>query len=266
MPIAPYLIANFIAYLHHAGKAFNTIQSHLTAIGTLHKLNSFQDPTKGFCIARTLRGIKQIQPKPSELLPITHDLMLTMVEIVDQLNLTSFDKQLLKTIMIVAYHGCFRVGELLISSTDAHTLKLKNVAMARAKNALSFTLDSYKHTDSPTTFIVKAYSVQKYCPVESVKIFLQLRPASNSEFFFIRQNGKPAHRLFLANNIKACLERIGKDSSRYNTHSFRAGRATDLALAGTPHYLIKLAGRWHSDAYMRYIRVPNFTLPSPPCA
>ena len=138
MPIAPHILANFIAYLHHAGKPYNTIQSHLTAIGTLHKLNSFHDPTKAFCISRTIKGIKKIQPKPTELLPITHDLMLKIVDVVQQLNLTSFDKHLLKTIMIVAYHGCFRVGELLISSTDAHTLKLKNVALARAKNALSF--------------------------------------------------------------------------------------------------------------------------------
>ena len=108
------------------------------------------------------------------------------------------------------------------------------------------------------------YNIKIYCPVEAVKYYLQLRPTSNSELFFVHQNGKTVHRLFLANNLKACLERLGKDSSGYNTHSFRAGRATDLALAGTPHYLFKLTGRWHSEAYTRYIRVPNFTLPTPP--
>ena len=38
-----------------------------------------------------------------------------------------------------------------------------------------------------------------------------------------------------------------------NTHSFRAGGATNLANLGVPDYVIQIMGRWRSDAYKRYL-------------
>ena len=47
----------------------------------------------------------------------------------------------------------------------------------------------------------------------------------------------------------------------YNTHSLRAGRATDLAIVGTPDAIIKETGRWTSNAYVKYVRFNSFVLP-----
>ena len=60
-----------------------------------------------------------------------------------------------------------------------------------------------------------------------------------------------------------------------NTHSFRIGAASALSSAGVPESAIQILGRWASNSYRTYIRIPNLTirnaclqlaaLPSPLC-
>ena len=54
--------------------------------------------------------------------------------------------------------------------------------------------------------------------------------------------------------IKRLAVARGYDADRYSTHSMRAGGATALAVKGVEPRLIKLAGRWKSDAFLGYIR------------
>ena len=44
---------------------------------------------------------------------------------------------------------------------------------------------------------------------------------------------------------------------KYTLHSFRVGAATAAASLGFPEYLIQGMGRWSSDAYKCYIKLPN---------
>ena len=44
---------------------------------------------------------------------------------------------------------------------------------------------------------------------------------------------------------------------RYTLHSFRVGAATTAASLGFPDYLMQAMGRWSSDAYKVYIKLPQ---------
>ena len=44
-----------------------------------------------------------------------------------------------------------------------------------------------------------------------------------------------------------------------STHSFRIGAATTAAAAGYPKWAIQTLGRWSSDCYKTYIRIPEST-------
>ena len=55
----------------------------------------------------------------------------------------------------------------------------------------------------------------------------------------MRANGKAVARDFFAKNLKFLVARFGRDPARFNTHSLRAGRATDLAIQGTPDAIIR---------------------------
>ena len=45
-----------------------------------------------------------------------------------------------------------------------------------------------------------------------------------------------------------------RDGSKYGAHSLRIGGATALAFLQVPGDMIQAAGRWHSGAYLRYLR------------
>ena len=60
---------------------------------------------------------------------------------------------------------------------------------------------------------------------------------------FIKSNKKPFTRTQLSCTLKACLEIERMPSDRYNTHSFRIGRLTQLAKDNATEATIKSTGR-----------------------
>ena len=79
---------------------------------------------------------------------------------------------------------------------------------------------------------------------------------------FIQQANLPVNRASFVHFLNKCLVTSNLQVSRYNTHSFRIGRATQMAMDGHTNDQIKAAGRWKSSAFLKYIRPSYFTLPS----
>lgn len=76
------------------------------------------------------------------------------------------------------------------------------------------------------------------------------------------QDGSPLTRDAFVNAVKQALLSAGIDNSAYSGHSFRIGAATAAARAGIPAFLIKLLGRWESEAFQLYVQTPRETLAS----
>ena len=57
--------------------------------------------------------------------------------------------------------------------------------------------------------------------------------------------------------VKKALQLAGADASDFNGHSFRIGAASTAAANGMEDSLVKTLGRWESDAYQRYIKIPR---------
>ena len=62
-------------------------------------------------------------------------------------------------------------------------------------------------------------------------------------------------QIILSMAIKYC----GLDPSRYKGHSFRIGAASYAADAGMSDSQIRALGRWKSDAFRKYIRIPSLS-------
>ena len=60
--------------------------------------------------------------------------------------------------------------------------------------------------------------------------------------------------------LKKALTAVGVDQSQYAGHSFRIGAATAAAMAGLQEVTIRTLGRWNSNAFMLYIRMPSSRL------
>ena len=66
----------------------------------------------------------------------------------------------------------------------------------------------------------------------------------------------------MVHNIHQALQTLGLESSHYAGHSFRIGAGTTAAERGIPDSTIKVLGRWKSEAFQSYIRLPSQWLAS----
>lgn len=72
--------------------------------------------------------------------------------------------------------------------------------------------------------------------------------------FFVHNDTAPLTRFKFNLVLQKATKHSGK-SDYVGTHSFRIGRATDMALQGVPYNDIQKAGRWRSPDFSNYIRI-----------
>jgi hypothetical protein len=71
---------------------------------------------------------------------------------------------------------------------------------------------------------------------------------------FMFTSSKPLSRNSCLKHLRSALEKIGYNPKNFNTHSFSIGAATSASHAGISTSVIKVLGRWRSEAYQRYTR------------
>ena len=263
MPSPPHILGLFIAKLSVQNLAYSTIKNHVSAIGTLHKLFDHPDPSNSFLVQKALSGLSLSSPPPKKLLPITKELLPSLVNALPRLPFAKFDITLFKALILISYYACLRVGEAVSSAEIKHTLQLNQISFLPSAfgPTLRIKFNSFKHSSSPTVLDFPSVRDNPVCPVNALSEYLALRPHIDGNLF-VKICGTPVTRSDFVSALKSCVKLIGLDPSLFNTHSLRSGRATDLALEGHSEATIKLAGRWHSSAYQQYIRVTSASFPS----
>lgn len=172
---------------------------------------------------------------------------------------SQYEQTLMKALFLLAYYACLRASEVVCSNTDIHVLNLKNLAID--SRGVSIVFNSYKHSVEQKFFILEYLAETSYCPVKALTDFLALRGTSPGPIF-LNKLQKLTTRRHYSSTLKKCLSFCGYNSTKYNTHSFRIGRATDLALHGISDQVIKETGRWKSNAFQKYIRFEVLKLPT----
>ena len=59
---------------------------------------------------------------------------------------------------------------------------------------------------------------------------------------------------FVNKSLRDILSFLGFNSADFSSHSFRIGKATDMAKRGFTDIQICMAGRWSSAAFKKYIK------------
>ena len=168
---------------------------------------------------------------------------------------------MIRSTFLLLYHGCFRVGEVSKSKNILHTLKIENISFINYPcTHANFKLVSHKHSKGETTIAIKVGHIPAYCPIRSLLEYLKLRSQTPGPLFLL-ETGSPLDRATIAKYLSSSLANSGLQSNLFSTHSFRVGRATDLALSGVSESLLRETGRWSSNAFMKYLRFNVFTVP-----
>eukprot|EP00117_Sycon_ciliatum_P044975 scpid54702/ scgid32372/ len=159
------------------------------------------------------------------------------------------DKAMLRAAFSLAFHGFFRCGELTAG------LRRCDVTISTDQRSLSVNVRSSKTDPDSTghTVLVGASTDALICPVQAMANYLAFRPGGDHLFTYA--NGQPLTRNAVSSELRNLLPLCGvTDPSAYASHSFRIGAATSAAMAGVPEHIIRIMGRWRSDAVHRYIR------------
>lgn len=274
LPLAPNHLANFIAHLYEKGLQPSTICSHVSAISYVHKILNISDPTELFLIKKILKGCEKVTGTASSdtRLPITKNLLGKLMSSLPTVVSNHFQQLLLKAIFSVAFHGFFRLGELVVRIPEniSKVLQRQDVQFITDNDKIlgvELTLRFYKNNSANkpiTIFLANKDHSGNFtngcnCPICVLKQYLALFTHSEGPLFQYA-NGQAVTVQFVSTNLKRLTSFLGLNSNLYKGHSFRIGAATHFASLGYSEQYIQKLGRWHSNALQRYIRIDTFAL------
>lgn len=190
--------------------------------------------------------------------PLTKAILMASCSVLPLVCYNNYEATLFKSLFVLAYFGLFRVSELIAPSNTVtgFTLQYSDVTFDSTMQAVEVKLYTYKTNQRGVPVTIKLPSEDNeptICPVRATQAFSAIRPKILGAFF-CHSSGKPVTRQQLSAVLTKCIAKTTFSSAHYRTHSFRIGRASDLAVQGVPMDSIMKLGRWHSQAYKLYIR------------
>ncbi|XP_011407305.1 PREDICTED: uncharacterized protein LOC105314691 [Amphimedon queenslandica] len=192
-------------------------------------------------------------------LPITGTVMHQLVGVWSGQD---FESRLIWAAICVGYFGFLRVGEFTATDLSPANILMSEVAINSRTSPTAIRLRLRKAKTDPFGRGVEIFlgvSGSGVCPVSALLSYLAIRPLGNGHLF-IWEDGRPLTRTAFVTRLRRGLQSAGFDMSRYSGHSLRIGAATSAAAAGVPDHLIKILGRWQSEAYHLYVRTPRDSL------
>lgn len=164
----------------------------------------------------------------------------------------TFDKykgKLMKAAMTLAFFGFLRVSEYAATSAG-HTIMWSDCRVE--EQGLLFTIPTSKTSRLPITVRVGLMRTQHVCPVRAFKEYAKIRPRTKTKQCFVNSDGSPVSAVQFGGWLRSLCTYANIVSM--TPHAFRIGGATWAAKAGWSDARIRSHGRWHSDAFLRYVR------------
>ena len=161
----------------------------------------------------------------------------------------------------IAFFAFLRVGEM--TSTKRHgpqplqihqVVKLVNDSNGIVSSKLTF--HDFKHNYNQPPFSIVITRAPTFCPVQLMLDYLALR-GNKPGPLFMTSLGHPVSRTTFTDQLSLALKFCGFNPVRYKGHSFRIGAASYVADRGLSDTQIRVLGRWKSNVFHKYIRIPS---------
>lgn len=130
MPISTSELVLFIAYMRSKAFVASTISTYVSAIGFVHKMNQWPDPTITFIIEKVLKIIHKTTNADMRL-PITSTVLYKIVSALKHTVSTRYEQILFRAMFTLAYHALLRVGEMTVNNNKhEHVLQLSQITLS----------------------------------------------------------------------------------------------------------------------------------------
>ena len=257
LPSEPKIVSLYLTYLSTKDVKMSTLKRRLVSIGVIHKLKGYYLDTKHPAIIENIMGIKRrkgsIQKSKK---PILISNLRNIINVIDKQKKEEIKKLRDRSIILIGFSGGFRRNEIVsldYDDLDFVTEGLK-INLRRSK------------TDQFGEGFTKAlpyFDTSQYCPVVSLKNFLDLSKINSGPVFrrFNKGSKLSENRLTdqsVALLIKEYLKLAGIDSKNYSGHSLRSGFATSAAESGVEERsIMAMTGHKSTEMVRRYIKEAN---------
>ena len=267
----------FAAWLIKRGLSGPSIEVYLSGIRTSHLIRGLKPVITRTEIVKTVIAgrthIDQLDRRAGlrkTRLPVTVTMLKLLKEELRASSLPNVDTLALWAIASLLFFGGFRPGEILcknIGSFDpAFTFLKEDLTEKPIKvgnksiNTLQVFLKSEKTDSSERGRIIDVYSSNSsICPVKAVRKYFFFSKHTEKDMPTFRLNsGKPITTKLFNSHIKTYLgKHVDSDKRFVSGHSFRSGVATLIGQLGYSDEQLKAVGRWSSDAYLKYLKLPR---------
>ena len=266
LPASEFLLCAFAA--SNAGKlSGKTIRKHISALKAWHHIHDM-DWNGNTRLRLVLRGTHNLSP-PHSRKPIRPPIDRKMLsDLISNLNLQDPFDTCVAACATTAFWGQCRLGELLGDSRASLDITLLPARsnLRRSRDESSYTLrlprtKTHHHGDN----VVLAHRQSTTNPLRLLQLHLKTSILSGDLPLFSYHTPQGPSMLTKRDFLTRCNTIwVRKGHPRITGHSFRIGGTTELLLAGVPPDIVKAAGRWNSDAFLRYWRcleklVPLYT-------
>ncbi|XP_033761538.1 uncharacterized protein LOC117343304 [Pecten maximus] len=257
------MLIYFVAHCYNLKLSYATIKLYMCGIKFMCLKHNIPFPSSAELrrMYAILGGVKRARGKISRpRYPVTFNILKDVCGYLRQKS-TSFEDLMMQTACIVAFFGFLRCGEFTVKTSFDHTVHLCVSDLIITDDYVMVHLKRSKTDPFREGVKLKLFKVGGIlCPYVACCNYVSARLRQNpspDDPLFIVGNGQALTRSIFITKFKHVLQCIGINSELYNGHSFRIGAATSAAAAHVEDHLIKVLGRWSSDAYCRYIRTPQ---------
>lgn len=251
-------IVHFVSYLSLQGLSANTADSYISAIGYNCKIMNVPDVTQNFIVKKVLEGMKRLKRRADTRLPITPRILCKIVSILPGVCFNTYEGKMFQAAFTLAFWGLFRVGELTASgaNSDKRILALSDIKVKDSKLVVHIRFSKTDQLGKGVTLEIPKALDNSVCPVASMTEYLKVRSRIEGPLFQ-HFSGSALTRYQFSTILSKCLKCCGIGAENYKSHSFRVGGCTALFMSGYSSEEIQTRGRWKSEVYRSYIRIPS---------
>ena len=243
MPTEPKILTLYLTYLSQTSK-FSTLKRRLASISVIHRLSGHYIDTKHPMITENLMGIKRVKGSYQKAKkPLLINDLKSIVNVIDK-DKNEKRKAKNRALILIGFAGGFRRSELvaiLYEDIDFVSEGVK-IFVKRSKTDQS---------GEGMTKGIPYFSNQKYCPVISLKNWLEKSKIKSGRIFDMSDKS-------VALTVKKYAAIAGLDSNKYSGHSLRSGFATSTAeLGAEERSIMAMTGHKTTQMVRRYIQEAN---------
>ena len=276
-PLTEEQVLTFVAWMIEKDLSASTMDTYMAGIRQTHLASGVSLPIlRTPIVKQILEGkkhmdsmAKRLHQKPVRL-PVTPDIMKLLKGEIKVMDAKGETKLLLWTVATLAFAGAFRIHELLArneSSFDpmftllAADVIQRSIYIKKEKvQILQVRLKSEKTDRIGADTIVDVYhSGGPLCPIKAYNKWIKLRKNWGKVMpAFMDNQGKPLTGAKFNMHLKDLLgKHLDYKLGSVSGHSFRAGITSLVAKLGFTEAEIQALGRWSSQAYTAYIKLPR---------